>query len=59
MSLTIHNLLNESLISVYRNSLINEGAEDHPDAIAKCVTPQSLADDMNKEINRLGISAKD
>ena len=48
MSPTIHNLLNESLISVYHNNLINEAAEDHPDAIAKCVTPQSLADDMNK-----------
>jgi hypothetical protein len=59
MSSTIHNLLNESLISVYRNSLINEGSEDHPEAIAKCVTPQSLADDMNKELGRLGTAAKD
>ena len=57
--MNIHELLNESLISLYYNTLINEGAEDHPDAIAKCVTPQSLADDMNKEVNRLGVSAKD
>ena len=35
MNSTIHNLLNESLISVYNNKLINEGQEDHPEAIAK------------------------
>ena len=57
--MNIHELLNESLISVYNNTLINEGAEDHPDAIAKCVTPQSLADDMNREIERLKVSSKD
>ena len=57
--MNISDLLNESLISVYNNKLINEGAEDHPDAVSKCVTPQSLANDMNKELNRLGVSAKD
>ena len=55
----IKNLLNESLISVYNNHVINEGAEDHPEAKAKCVTPQALADDMNKELERINTIAKD
>lgn len=59
MNSTIHNLLNESLISVYNNKLINEAQEDHPEAIAKCVTPQSLADDMNKELERINTAAKE
>jgi hypothetical protein len=55
--MNIHELLNESLISVYNNTLINEGAEDHPDAIATCVTPQSLANDMTKELERINTEA--
>lgn len=55
----IKKLLNESLISVYNNHVINEGAEDHPEAKAKCVTPQALADDMNKELERINTIAKD
>ena len=38
----IKNLLNESLISVYNNKSINEGYEDHPEAKAKCLTPEAL-----------------
>ena len=57
--MNIKNLLNESLISVYQNKEINEGAEDHPDAKTKCVTPQSLADDMTRELNRINTEAKD
>lgn len=55
----IKKLLNESLISVYNNHNINEGSEDHPEAKAKCVTPQALADDMNKELDRINTIAKD
>lgn len=55
----IKKLLNESLISVYNNHNINEGSEDHPEAKAKCVTPQALADDMNKELERINTIAKD
>ena len=55
----IKKLLNESLISVYNNHNINEGSEDHPEAKAKCVTPQALADDMNKELDRINTVAKD
>ena len=55
----IKKLLNESLISVYNNYNINEGYEDHPEAKAKCLTPQALADDMNKELGRINTVAKD
>lgn len=55
----IKKLLNESLISVYNNYNINEGYEDHPEAKAKCLTPQALADDMNKELDRINTVAKD
>lgn len=54
----IHNLLNESLISVYNNKTINEGAQDHPDAFASCVTPQQLAKEMNAELNRKNTDEK-
>ncbi len=62
--MAIKDLLNESLLSVYNNRVlnnknINEAAEDHPDAKATCVTPQALADDMNKELNRINTAAKD
>jgi hypothetical protein len=59
MNSIIHNLLNESLISVYKNKLINEAQEDHPEAITKCVTPQGLADEMNGELNRINTAAKE
>ena len=55
----ITELLNESLISIYNNKSLNEGEADHPEAKAKCVTPQSLADDMNKELNRINTAAKE
>lgn len=55
----IKKLLNESLISVYRNEHLTEGSKDHPDATASCVTPQSLADDMNDELKRINTAAKD
>ena len=55
----IKKLLNESLVSVYRNELLSEGAKDHPDATTSCVTPQSLADDMNDELSRINTAAKD
>jgi len=48
----IKKLLNESLLSVYRNEKLNEGAKDHPDAIASCVSPEQLAKEMNAELNR-------
>ena len=55
----IKKLLSESLISVYNNHKINEGPEDHPEARAKCVTPESLAKDMNRELDRINTMAKD
>jgi hypothetical protein len=55
----IKKLLNESLVSVYRNEKLNEGSKDHPDATTSCVTPQSLADDMNDELSRINTAAKD
>lgn len=55
----IKGLLNESLISVYNNYKLNEGSEDHPEAKASCVTPEALADDMTKELNRINTVAKD
>lgn len=55
----IKKLLNESLVSVYRNEHLNEGSKDHPDATTSCVTPQSLADDMNDELSRINTAAKD
>lgn len=58
MKSAIHNLLNESLLSVYHNNLIGEGQEDHPEAISKCVTPQALTDDMNKELDRINTEVK-
>ena len=54
----IKDLLKESLLSVYRNEKLNE-ASGHKDAISTCVTPQSLADDMNKELDRINTMAKD
>ena len=57
--MSIKDLLNESLISVYRNKELNEGAEDHPDAKTSCVSPQALADDMTKELNRIDTAVKD
>jgi hypothetical protein len=48
----IKQLLNESLLSVYRNEKINEGTKDHPEALASCVSPQQLAKEMNAELNR-------
>ena len=48
----IKKLLNESLISVYNNRIINESAEDHPEALHSCVTPQQLAKEMNAELHR-------
>jgi hypothetical protein len=57
--MNIKELLNESLISVYKNERLNEGAEDHPEAKASCVSPQVLAGDMNKELNRINTAAKD
>ena len=39
----IKKLLNESLLSVYKNEKLNEGSKDHPDAIATCVSPQQFA----------------
>jgi hypothetical protein len=59
MKRLIKEMLDESLLSVYRNKSLNEAAEDHPDAKTKCVTPQSLADDMTKELNRINTVAKD
>lgn len=55
----IKKLLNESLISVYNNYIINEAAEDHPEAKTSCVTPQQLADDMNNELERINTDAKE
>jgi len=54
----IKDLLKESLLSVYRNEKLNE-ASGHKDATSTCVTPQSLADDMNKELERINTIAKD
>ena len=48
----IKKLLNESLLSVYKNEKLNEGSKDHPDAIATCVSPQQLAKELNAELNR-------
>jgi hypothetical protein len=58
MKSVIYNLLNESLLSVYNNNLIDEAQEDHPEAISKCVTPQDLTDDMNKELDRINTEVK-
>ena len=55
----VKKLLNESLISVYNNYIINEAAEDHPEAKTSCVTPQQLADDMNNELERINTDAKE
>ena len=54
----IKQLLNESLLSVYKNEKLTE-AKGHKDAISTCVTPQSLTDDLNKELNRINTIAKD
>jgi hypothetical protein len=54
----IKDLLKESLLSVYRNEKLTE-AKGHKDAITSCLTPQALADDMNKELNRINTTAKD
>lgn len=55
----IKELLKESLLSVYFNNKLNEGAEDHPETKASCVTPEALADEMNKELKRINTIAKD
>jgi hypothetical protein len=55
----IAELLKESLLSVYLNERLNEGPEDHPEVNASCVTPEALAADMNKELERLNTIAKD
>lgn len=54
----IKQLLNESLLSVYKNKKLNEGAEDHEGAISSCVTPQQLAKEMNAELNRKNTDEK-
>lgn len=48
----IKKLLNESLVSVYKNRMLSEGVEDHPDALTSCVTPQQLAKELNAELLR-------
>jgi len=48
-------LLKESLLSVYRNKALNridEGAADHPEASASCVSPKQLAQELNGELHR-------
>jgi len=48
----IKNLLHESLVSVYRNKLINEAQSDHPEVGASCVSPERLAMELNAELHR-------
>jgi len=59
--MSIKSLLNESLISVYNVSLINEVDWDDKfsDTKASCVTPESLAKEMNAELARINTPAKD
>ena len=50
--MSIKSLLNESLISVYRNKKLTEGQSDHPETKANCVSPEQLAKEMNGELYR-------
>jgi hypothetical protein len=49
------------IVKLLREGPINEvdWEGDFSDTQAKCVTPQSLADDMNKELGRLNLASKD
>ena len=55
----IKDLLKESLLSVYRNEKLTEGASDHEGAISSCITPQQLAKEMNAELNRKNTDDKE
>jgi len=58
--MSIKNLLNESLVSIYNVSLINEVDWDDKfsDTKASCVTPDTLAKEMNAELSRINTPAK-
>lgn len=59
--MSVKNLLNESLLSVYKNTLINEVDWDDKfsDTKASCVTPDVLAKEMNGELARLDVKSSD
>ncbi len=59
--MSVKNLLNESLLSVYKNTLINEVDWDDKfsDTKASCVTPDVLAKEMNAELARLDVKSSD
>jgi hypothetical protein len=59
--MSVKNLLNESLLSVYKNNLINEvdWEGDYADTKASCVTPDVLAKEMNAELARLDVKSSD
>lgn len=52
------NLLKESLLSVYLNKALNEGNEDHPDAITSCISAENLGKDLNAELHRKNTEEK-
>ena len=57
--MSVKSLLKESLFSVYQSNLINEvdWEDKFSDTKAKCVTPDSIAQEMNDELARLGVKA--
>jgi len=57
----IRNLLRESLVSVYNTLKINEVDWDgkFSDTKASCVTPETLAKEMNDELARLSVKSGD
>ena len=59
--MSIKKLVSESLLSVYKNTAINEvdWDEKFSDTKASCVTPDSLAKEMNNELARVNTPSKD
>jgi len=57
--MSIKSLLNESLLSVYKNKAINEVDWDDKfsDTKSSCVTPDALAKEMNGELARLDVKS--